>query len=101
MWMRWMPYGYIKGLVWYFVKRLRWENVCDCDDSDELDRGRISLETCISMCVGIVQVNMNWYFTIDEVFRDDGSVICSSDKGCFDEIFNFIENKLVEIIDGN
>jgi hypothetical protein len=104
IWLMYMPFGYIKGFAWYFVKRLRWEDVCDsdcCDDSDDLDCGRISLDTCISICVGIVQGNMNWYYTMDEVFGEDGSVISrSDDKGHFDKTFDFVKDKLVEMVDG-
>lgn len=97
LWLRYIPCGYVKGLAWYFVKRLRWENVSD----DEDDSGRISLGTCIGICVGMVQGDMQWYYTSDEVFRDDGSVISrSDDKGYFDKMFDFLEDKLVEIIDG-
>lgn len=95
LWLRWMPIGYIKGLGWYFVKRLRWEGVCD----DE--KGRISLSTCIGICVGTVQVNMRWYYTSKEVFGDGGYVKDIAEDGLLEKIGNFIENKFVEIIDGN
>lgn len=98
LWLRYMPFGYIKGFGWYFVKRLRWEDVCGDDDDD---CGRISLGTCIGICVGTVQGDMRWYYTSDEVFREDGSVISRKDeKGYFDKIFDFVEDKFVEIIDG-
>lgn len=100
LWLRYMPFGYVKGLAWYFIKRLRWEDVCD-DDSDDPDRGRISLGTCIGICVGTVQGNMRWYYTSDEVFRKDGSVISRKDEeGFFDKMFDFVEDKFVEMIDG-
>lgn len=97
LWLNHMPFGYIKGFAWYFVKRFRWEDVSDDPD----DCGRASLDTCISICVGIVQSEMNWYYTIDEVFREDGSVISRSDnKGYLNKIFDFIEEKLIEMVDG-
>lgn len=97
IWLMYMPFGYIKGLAWYFVKRLRWENVCQDDD----DCGRISLGTCIGINVGIMQGDMRWYFTSDEVFGLDGTLIRRSEnKEFFDKMFEFAEEKLVEIIDG-
>ncbi len=97
IWLLYMPFGYVKGLAWYFVKRLRWEDV----SSDDEDRGRISLGTCVGICVGIVQGDMRWYYTSEEVFREDGTLINRSDsKGFFDKMFEFVEDKLVEIIDG-
>lgn len=98
IWLMYMPFGYVKGLSWYFVKRPRWEDVCSDDDDD---CGRISLGTCIGISVGTVQGDMHWYYTSDEVFREDGSVISrSDDNGFFDKMFEFVEDKLVEIIDG-
>lgn len=98
LWLIYMPFGYIKGLAWYFVKRLRWEDVYTDDDDD---CGRISLSTCIGICVGLVQSNMHWYYTSDEVFSCDGLVIDRScDKGYLDKMFEFVEDKLVEIVDG-
>jgi len=98
LWLRYMPFGYVKGVAWYFVKRLRWEDVCGDDDDD---CGRISLGTCIGICVGTVQGDMRWYYTSDEVFRKDGSVISRKDEmGFFDKMFDFVEDKFVEIIDG-
>ena len=95
MYVRWMPIGYIKGLAWYFVKRLRWEDVSD----DE--KGRISLDTCIGICVGMVQTNMRWYYTSEEVFGEDGYIRKDTiDEGFLDKIGNFLEDKLVEIVDG-
>ena len=95
MWLRWMPFGYIKGLSWYFIKRLKWEDVSD----DE--KGRISLSTCVGICVGTVQGDMKWYFTSEEVFGDDGHVIGRGDeKGYFEKMFDFLEDKLIEIVDG-
>jgi hypothetical protein len=99
IWLMYMPFGYIKGLAWYFVERLRWEDV-RVDDDDE-DCGRISLGTCVGICVGIVQVDMRWYYTSDEVFSCDGSLISrSDDKGFFHKMFEFSEDKFVEIVDG-
>lgn len=101
LWLKHIPFGYVKGFGWYFVKRLRWENVCDPDDSEDFDSGRISLGTCIGICVGTVQGDMKWYYTIDEVFTEDGDIISrSGDKGYFDKIFDFVEDKFVELIDG-
>lgn len=101
LWLVYIPFGYIKGFGWYFVKRLRWEDVCNTDDPDDFDSGRIRLGTCIGICVGLVQGNMRWYYTSDEVFRKDGSIISrSDDKGYFDKMFDFVEDKLVEIVDG-
>ncbi len=102
IWLMYMPFGYIRGIGWYFVKRLRWEDVCD--ETDDFDKGRVSLKTCISICVGKVQGDMHWYYKIDEVFRDDGTVI-SRDKnkgleGFFNKMFEFIEDKIIELIDG-
>jgi hypothetical protein len=98
IWLRYMPFGYIKAFGWYFVKRLKWEDVCDPDD---FDQGRISLDTCIGICVGTVQGDMRWYYTIDEIFGEDGSVISrKDDNGFLDKTFDFVENKLIEIIDG-
>ena len=95
LWLIYMPMGYIKGFGWYFVKRLRWEDVSD-DDC-----GRASLDTCISICVGMAQANMNWYYTMDEVFREDGTVINRSDKkGYFEKKFDLIGEKLIEMVDG-
>ena len=95
LWLTYMPFGYIKGFAWFFVKRIRWEDVSD-DDC-----GRTSLDTCISICVGMVQTEMNWYYTMDEVFEKDGSVISRSDnKGYFNKMFDFIGDKFIEIIDG-
>ncbi len=101
LWLMYMPFGYVKGLAWYFVKRLRWENVCDNDDSDDYDVGRISLGTCIGICVGTVQGSMNWYYKMEEVFGEDGSLIRRSENdGFFDKMFDFVEEKIVEIVDG-
>jgi hypothetical protein len=98
IWLMYMPFGYVKGLAWYFVKMLRWEDVSGDDDED---CGRISLGTCISICVGMVQGDMRWYFTSEEVFGEDGSFISRSDgKGYFDNMFEFVEDKLVEMVDG-
>lgn len=95
LWLRWMPFGYIKGLGWYFIKRLRWEDVCD-DES-----GRVRLGTCIGICVGIVQGNMKWYFTSDEVFGEDGYVKKRlAEDGLLEKIGNFLEDKIIEIVDG-
>ena len=94
-WLRWMPFGYIKGLGWYFIKRLRWEDVSD----DEF--GRVSLSTCIGICVGIVQGNMKWYYTSEEVFSDDGYVKEKlTEDGFLEKMGNFVEDKIVEIVDG-
>ncbi len=95
LWLRWMPYGYIKGLAWYFIKRLRWENVSD-DDS-----GRISLETCIGICVGAIQGDMRWYYTCEEVFSKDGSIIKRSEPGFIEKMLDFIGEKIVNIVDRN
>lgn len=95
LWLKWMPFGYIKGLGWYFIKRLKWEDVCD-DES-----GRISLGTCIGICVGTVQGNMRWYYTSDEVFNDGGCVREDHRKpGLIEKVVDFLEDKLVEIVDG-
>lgn len=95
LWLRWMPLGYIKGLGWYFIKRLRWEDVSD----DE--KGRISLSTCIGICVGIVQGNMKWYYTSEEVFCDDGYVKGKLvEDGFLEKMGNFIEDKVIELVDG-
>lgn len=99
LWLRYMPFGYIKGIGWYFVKRLRWENLVE--DGDDDDCGRMRLETCIGICVGMVQGDMKWYFTMEEVFNDDGSLICRHDKeGYLEKMINFLEKKLLEMIDG-
>ena len=96
IWLRYMPCGYIKGLGWYFVKRLRWEDV-----GDDEDCGRISLGTCIGICVGIVQGNMRWYYKSDEVFTKDGELIRRADKrGFLEKMFDFLGEKIVEMIDG-
>ena len=95
MWLRWMPLGYIKGLGWYFIKRLSWEDVCD-DES-----GRISLSTCMGICVGTIQVNMRWYYTSDEIFDDDGNFKEKLvEDGFLEKLGNFIEDKIVGIVDG-
>lgn len=95
LWLRWMPWGYIKGLGWHFVKKLRWEDVSD----DE--KGRVSLSTCIGICVGTVQGNMRWYYTEEEVFGEDGYVRKHvAEDGLLEKIGNFVEDKFVEIIDG-
>lgn len=95
LWLRWMPLGYIKGLGWYFIKRLRWEDLCD-DES-----GRVSLSTCIGICVGTVQGNMRWYFTSEEVFGEDGYIKEKLvEDGILEKIGNFIEDKVVEMVDG-
>jgi len=95
LWLRWMPLGYIKALGWYFIKGLRWEHVCD-DES-----GRISLNTCIGICVGTVQGNMRWYYTPDEIFGEDGYVKEKlAEDGFLEKMGNFIEDKIVEIVDG-
>ncbi len=94
LWLMYMPFGYMKGFAWFFVKRLRWEDISD-DDC-----GRVSLDTCISICIGMVQTEMNWYYTTDEVFAKDGSVISRYNEGSLDKIFDFIEDKVIEIIDG-
>lgn len=95
LWLRWMPYGYIKGLAWYFVKRLRWENVSDNE------RGRISLETCIGICVGTIQGEMKWYYTSEEVFGDDGSVRKRDEPGFIEKMFDFFGGKIINIVDSN
>lgn len=95
LWLRWMPLGYIKGLGWYFVKRLRWENLCDDEE------GRVSLSTCIGICVGTVQGNMRWYYTSEEIFDDNGEFIRKDvEEGILEKTGNFLEDKFVEIIDG-
>lgn len=95
IWLRWMPFGYVKGLGWYFIKRLRWEDVCD----DEY--GRVSLSTCIGICVGTVQGNMKWYYTSDEVFSDDGYLKEKlTEDGILEKIGNFIGHKFIEMVDG-
>ena len=95
LWFRWMPLGYIKGLGWFFIKRLRWEDVSD----DEF--GRVSLSTCIGICVGTVQGNMKWYYTSEEVFSDDGYVKEKlTEDGFLEKMGNFVEDKIVEIVDG-
>ena len=96
LWLRYMPYGYIKGLGWYFVKRLRWEDV-----GDDEDCGRISLGTCIGICVGIVQGDMRWYYKTEEVFTEDGELIRRSDKrGFLEKMFDFFGEKIIEMVDG-
>lgn len=98
IWLMYMPFGYVKGLAWYFVKMLRWEDVSPDDDDD---CGRISLGTCIGICVGIIQGDMRWYYKSEEVFGEDGSLIRRSDnKGFFDKMFEFAEDKLIELVDG-
>jgi len=95
LWLRWIPFGYIKAFGWYFIKGLRWEDVCD-DES-----GRVSLSTCIGICVGIAQGNMNWYFTSDEIFCEGGYIKEKLvDDGFLEKLGNFIEDKIVEIVDG-
>ena len=95
LWLRWMPCGYVKGLGWYFIKRLRWENLCDDD------YGRVSLGTCLGICVGTVQSEMNWYFRPDEIFGDGGAYIYKSDgDGFLEKLFDFLGEKLIDIIDG-
>lgn len=95
-WIMWMPIGYIKGLGWYFVKTLRWEDVCD-DDC-----GRMSLGTCIGICVGMVQSNMRWYYTMEETFGEDGCVREDlAEEGFLTKMTNFLGEKFVEIIDGH
>lgn len=95
LWLRWMPIGYIKAFGWYFIKRLRWEDICDDEE------GRVRLGTCIGICVGMVQANMRWYYTSDEVFREDGELIIRDvKKSSLEKIGEFIEDKLIEIIDG-
>lgn len=93
VWLRWMPIGYVQAFGWYFIKRLKWEDVCD----DEC--GRISLDTCIGICIGTVQGNMRWYYTSDEVFGEDGCVR-ERERGYVQRVIDFIEDKLVEIVDG-
>ncbi len=93
LWLRWMPLGYIKGLGWYFIKRLKWEDVSD-DES-----GRISLETCIGICVGEVQGDMRWYYKLEEVFSEDGDIIEHSEPGFIEKMFDFIGNKIVNMVD--
>lgn len=95
MWLRWIPFGYIKGLGWYFIKRLRWEDVSD----DE--KGRISLSTCIGICVGTVQGNMKWYYTSDEIFCEGGYIKEKLvEDGFLEKLGNFIEDKIIGIVDG-
>ncbi len=95
LWLRWMPLGYVKGLGWYFIKRLRWESICD----DE--KGRVSLSTCIGICVGTVQGSMRWYYTSDEIFGDDGYIKEKLvEDGFLEKMGNFIEEKFVKIVDG-
>lgn len=95
MYLRWMPIGYIKAFGWYFIKRLKWEDVCD-DES-----GRISLGTCIGICVGTIQGNMRWYYTSEEIFREDGCIREDHRKlGLIEKVIDFLEDKLVEIVDG-
>lgn len=95
LWLRWMPLGYIKGLGWYFIKRLKWEDVCD-DES-----GRISLSTCIGICVGTVQGNMKWYYTSDEIFCEGGYIKEKLvEDGFLEKLGNFIEDKIIGIVDG-
>lgn len=95
LWLRWMPFGYVKGLGWYFIKRLRWEDVSD----DEF--GRVSLGTCIGICVGIVQSSMRWYYTSDEIFGEDGYIKEKLvEDGFLEKLGNFIEDKLIETVDG-
>lgn len=95
LWLRWMPIGYIKALGWYFVKRLKWEDVSD----DE--KGRIDIGTCIGICVGTAQGNMRWYYTMEEVFGEDKYVRKDiAEDGFLEKIGNFIEEKFIEIIDG-
>ena len=99
LWIRYMPFGYIKGIGWYYVKRLRWENMYSSPDED--DYGRMSLETCIGINVGMAQSNMNWFYKTDEVFTNDGELIRRHDNDSFlQRMFDFIEEKLIEIIDG-
>ena len=98
LWLRWIPIGYIKGLGWYFVKRLKWEDVCADDDDD---CGRITLGTCIGICVGTMQGDMRWYYKSEEIFTDNGELIRRVDKkGFLERIFVFLEDKIIEIIDG-
>lgn len=95
LWLRWMPIGYTKAFGWYFIKMLKWEDVCD-DES-----GRISLGTCIGICVGLVQSNMRWYYTSEEIFGEDGYIREDHRKpGYIEKVIDFLEDKLVEIVDG-
>lgn len=95
LWLRWMPLGYIKGLGWYFIKRLRWEDVSDDEE------GRISLSTCIGICIGTVQGNMRWYYTSEEVFGEDGYVKEKLvEDGFLEKMGNFIEEKFIKMVDG-
>jgi hypothetical protein len=96
LWIRYMPYGHIKGLGWYFVKRLRWEDV-----GDDEDCGRISLGTCIGICVGMSQGDMRWYYKTEEVFTKDGGLIRRSEnKGFLEKMLDFFGEKIIEMIDG-
>ncbi len=94
LWLKWIPFGYIKGFGWYFIKRIKWEDVSE----DEC--GRMSLDTCIGICIGAVQHKMKWYLTTDEVFgnlfKEDELLV---EEGRLEKIGNFLEDKFVEIID--
>ncbi len=95
LWFRWMPWGYIKGLGWYFIKRLRWEDVSDDEE------GRISLGTCIGICVGTVQGYMKWYYRSDEIFGKNGEFLREHvECGLLEKVGDFIEDKFVEMVDG-
>lgn len=96
LWLRYMPYGYIKGSAWYFIKRLTWK-----DMGDDEDDGRIKLDSCIGICIGLVQVDMRWYYNWDEVIGEDGSLVKRNDKkGYIEKMCEFIGDKIITIIDG-
>lgn len=69
-WLRYMPVAYIKAIWWYFVKRLRWEDVCNDKES-----GRISWNTCLGLNAGSAHHKMGWYYTMQEVFGELGILI--------------------------
>lgn len=115
LWLMYMPLGYMKGLSWYFVDKHRLDDNCDracCRESEDggkdkygddeyycNDHGRMSLDTCIGICIGTAQVDMGWYYTMDEIFNKDGTVI-NRDIGYFKKTLDFVQDKLVEIVDG-
>lgn len=94
LWLRWMPIGYIRAFGWYFIKRLRWEDVCDDDE------GRVSLSTCIGICIGMSQYNMRWCYTIEEVFDNGCTTYRDDEKSYIERMFDFLGSKLIEIVDG-
>lgn len=67
LWIRYMPWAYIKAIWWYFVKALKWEDVSDDEE------GRVKWDTCVGINVGMAQHKMGWYYTFEEVFFRDGN----------------------------